>query len=309
MARKLLLTGGSGLVGRNMLDNPAAKGWDILAPPSKELDLMEYADVKEYIGDHAPDLVVHCAGKVGGIRANLTEPVAFLDRNVMIGRNVIMAARAACVKRLINLASTCIYPRGGPNPLREDLILKGELEPTNEGYAIAKILALRLCQYIRRENQDFQYKTLIPCNLYGVYDKFDPQNSHLIPAIIHKIHEAKTSGSSTVEIWGDGNARREFMYSADLANAVYWFADELETMPDIMNIGVGHDHSINEYYEAVARVIGWEGTFIHDHSKPVGMARKLSDTSLQTGRGWRPTTSIEQGIAQTYQHYLEIIER
>ncbi|MEO0771595.1 MAG: GDP-L-fucose synthase [Pseudomonadota bacterium] len=301
----LFLTGGSGMVGRNIQDHPGAGDWTILAPSSRELDLMDAGAVERFIAEHQPDLIVHSAGRVGGIRANMAEPVAFLDQNVMIGRNVIMGARKARVKRLINLGSTCIYPRAAPNPLREEMMLTGELEPTNEGYAIAKIFALRLCEYIRREDPGFLYKTLIPCNLFGAYDKFDPKNSHLLPAIIHKVHEAMKAGEDTVEIWGDGTARREFMYSADLADAVFRAADDLNAIPDLMNIGVGHDHTINDYYETVARVIGWDGTFTHDLTKPVGMMQKLCDTSRQTAWGWQPQTSLEDGIKHTYRHYLE----
>jgi GDP-L-fucose synthase len=307
MTRKLLLTGGSGMVGRNLQDHPAAAEWDILAPSSRELDLMDGAAVADYIAANKPGLVVHAAGKVGGIRANIAEPVAFLERNVMIGRNVIMAAYQGGVKHLINLASTCIYPREAPNPLSEDMILKAELEPSNEGYAISKIFALRLCEYIRREDPSFLFKTLIPCNLYGSYDKFDPKNSHLVPAIIHKVHQAKLSGATEVEIWGDGTARREFMYAGDLAGAIFRAADEIEIVPDLMNVGVGEDQTINEYYEMVARVIGWEGNFTHDLKKPVGMARKLSNTSRQAGWGWLPETSFEEGIAKTYDFYLETL--
>ncbi|MEL7254255.1 MAG: GDP-L-fucose synthase [Pseudomonadota bacterium] len=301
----LFLTGGSGMVGRNIQDHPGAGDWTILAPSSRELDLMDAGAVERFIAEHQPDLIVHSAGRVGGIRANMAEPVAFLDQNVMIGRNVIMGARKARVKRLINLGSTCIYPRAAPNPLREEMMLTGELEPTNEGYAIAKIFALRLGEYIRREDPGFLYKTLIPCNLFGAYDKFDPKNSHLLPAIIHKVHEAMKAGEDTVEIWGDGTARREFMYSADLADAVFRAADDLDAIPDLMNIGVGHDHTINDYYETVARVIGWDGTFTHDLTKPVGMMQKLCDTSRQTAWGWQPQTSLEDGIKHTYRHYLE----
>ncbi len=293
------------MVGRNIQDHSRASDWTILAPSSRELDLMDAAAVERYILHHAPDLVVHSAGKVGGIRANMAEPVAFLDQNVMIGRNVIMGAKAAGVKRLINLGSTCIYPRAAPNPLREEMMLTGELEPTNEGYAIAKIFALRLCEYIRREDDSFLYKTLIPCNLFGAYDKFDPKTSHLLPAIIHKVHEAMQAGEDTVEIWGDGTARREFMYSADLADAVFRAANNLDATPDLMNVGVGQDHTINDYYVTVARVIGWNGTFTHDLAKPVGMAQKLCDTSRQTAWGWQPKTSLEDGIRHTYRHYLE----
>jgi len=301
-----MLTGGAGMVGRNIQVHPTASKWDILAPSRAELDLTESQSVSDYIRDHKPDLIVHAAGKVGGISANIADPVAFLDQNVMIGRNVIIGARAAGVKRLINLGSTCIYPREAPNPLTEDLLLTGELEPTNEGYAIAKILAIRLCDYIRREDESFLYKTLIPCNLFGIYDTFDPAKSHLLPAIIHKVHQAKLSNEPTVEIWGDGMARREFMYSADLAEAVFRAADDLENMESLMNVGVGHDYSINEYYAAVAQVIGWEGAFTHDLTKPVGMKQKLCDTSRQTAWGWQPNTSLEDGSRKTYQHYLEV---
>lgn len=307
MARRLFLTGGSGMVGRNLQDHAAAAQWDILAPSSRDLDLMDAAAVADYLAAQKPDIVVHAAGKVGGISANMADPVAFLDRNVMIGRNVIMGARQAGVTRLINLASTCIYPRAAPNPLSEDLILKGELEPTNEGYALAKILALRLCQYIRRETPALQYKTLIPCNLYGPHDKFDPKNSHLVPAIIHKVHQAKQSGATEVDIWGDGTARREFMYAPDLAGAVFRAAEGIEALPELMNIGLGHDHSINDYYWTVAEVIGWKGSFTHDLTKPVGMAQKLSDTTRQTDWGWQSATPLQEGIAQTYHFYLEAV--
>ena len=308
MARKILLTGGSGMVGRNIRDHPASESWEILAPSSRQLDLMQASVVEDYIAEKKPDLIVHCAGKVGGIHANMSDPVEFLDRNVTIGRNVIMGAHNVGVKKLINLASTCIYPREASNPLNEDSILTGALEPTNEGYAIAKILALRFCQYIRRENPELQFKTLIPCNLYGRYDKFDPENSHLVPAIIRKVHEAKLSGQQAVEIWGDGKARREFMYAGDFANALVQAINSLETLPDLMNIGVGIDYSINDYYKAVARVIGWQGTFEHDISKPVGMAQKLSDTSRQTEWGWQPATSLDDGIAKTYEYFMETLK-
>lgn len=306
MAPKLMITGGRGMVGRNIVEHARATEWEVLAPGRAELDLMDRAAVDAYMATHQPDLIIHAAGKVGGIRANMAEPVEFLDQNVMIGRNVIMAARTAGVKRLINLGSTCIYPRNAPNPLGEDLLLTGELEPTNEGYALAKIMALRLCQYIRSEDPSFLYKTLIPCNLFGKHDKFDPKNSHLVPAIIHKVHQAQQSGDASVEIWGDGTARREFMYAEDLVDAIFRAADTLEELPDLINIGVGDDKSINDFYQVVAEVIGWKGDFTHDLSKPAGMARKLSDTSRQQAWGWAPQTSLEEGIAKTYQHYLEL---
>ena len=301
----LLLTGGSGLVGRNIQNHFASNKWNIIAPSSNDLNLMDYISVKSFFNECKPDIVLHCAGRVGGISANIEEPVAFLDSNIVIGRNVIMGAREAKIKKLINLASTCIYPREAQNPLKEKYILEGKLEPTNEGYAIAKIVALRLCQYIRKEDPSYNYKTLIPCNLYGRFDKFDPKNSHLLPAIIHKVHQAKITGKQSVEIWGDGSARREFMYIEDLTDAIYFALESISDLPDLMNIGVGTDYTIKEYYESVAKVIGWQGEFVFDHSKPTGMAQKLSDTSLQSKWGWQPKTTLKEGIRLTYKYYLE----
>jgi len=301
----LLLTGGSGMVGRNILEHPLAVDWEILAPSSRDLDLTDFASVQKYLGTHSPDLVVHAAGKVGGIQANIAQPVSFLEANAAMGRNIIMAAYQSGVPRFLNLASTCVYPRAAANPLSEDMILTGELEPSNEGYALAKIMAIRLCQYIRRENQEFQYKTLIPCNLFGRHDTFDPKHSHLLPSIIHKMYIAKTEGQQTVEIWGDGTARREFMYAVDVADAILKAAADISAIPDLMNVGLGHDHSINDYYAAVARVVGWDGKFSHDLTKPTGMKQKLCSTKRLSNWGWSAPTSLDEGIAHTYNHYLE----
>tara|TARA_R110000787_G_scaffold68753_7_gene153515 strand:+ start:183 stop:1118 length:936 start_codon:yes stop_codon:yes gene_type:complete len=301
----MLLTGGGGMVGRNIQAHASAQDWKILAPRSAELNLTNADAVSAYVSDHQPDLVIHAAGRVGGIQANMANPVAFLEENVAMGRNVIMAARQADVARLINLASTCMYPAQAENPLREEMILTGPLEPTNEGYALAKIMAMRLCDYIRAEDATAQYKTLIPCNLFGPYDKFDPKNSHLLPAIIHKVHHAKQNDEATVEIWGDGTARREFMYAGDLADAIWKAVFDPSALPGAMNIGLGHDHSINDYYATVADVIGWQGSFTHDLSRPVGMKQKLCSTKRQTDWGWTAPTSLRDGIAQTYRHYLE----
>jgi GDP-L-fucose synthase len=302
---RLFLTGGGGMVGRNVRDHAAAAEWEILTPRSTELDLTDAEAVAEYLGDRKPDLVIHAAGRVGGIQANMANPVAFLDENLAMGRNIIMGARAAGVTRLINLASTCMYPRAGENPLREESILTGALEPTNEGYALAKIMAMRLCDYIRQEDPSALYKTLIPCNLYGAYDKFDPKHSHLLPAIIHKVHQAMKTGETSVEIWGDGTARREFMFAADLADAIWKAVTDLEQIPGAMNIGLGQDHSINDYYETVADVIGWQGAFSHDLDRPVGMKQKLCSTERQSAWGWQAPTTLRDGIAQTYRYYLE----
>jgi GDP-L-fucose synthase len=303
---KVLLTGGRGMVGKNILEHPAASNFDFLAPTSSDLDLRDFAKSQEYFFQHSPDFVIHAAGLVGGIQANMAKPVDFLVENVDLGRNVIMASRGAGVKNLLNLSSSCVYPCNAANPLTENLILQGELEPTNEGYALAKIFAMRLCEYLHKEDSSLRYKTFIPCNLYGLFDKFDPEYSHLIPAIIHKVHLAKMAGDKTVEIWGDGTARREFMYAGDLADAVLCALGNFEPLPDLINIGLGFDYSINEYYETVAKVIGWQGKFVHDLTRPVGMKQKLVSVRRQSGWGWLPTTSLEEGIFKTYDYYLKV---
>jgi GDP-L-fucose synthase len=292
------------MVGSNLLEHPLIDTVEVMAPGSRELDLRDYPAVLAYMNSCQPDLVIHAAGKVGGIQANIQEPVGFFLENLDMGRNVVWAARQAGVTQLLNLGSSCMYPRDHDEPLREEMVLKGALEPTNEGYALAKVATSRLCEYISGENPVFQYKTLIPCNLYGRHDKFDPASSHLVPAIIHKIHVAKTRQDDSVEIWGNGTARREFMYAGDLADALLRCISQFKTVPSVMNVGLGHDYTINQYYETVANVLGYSGSFFHNLSKPVGMARKLVNVEKQTQWGWQPAHSLRMGIEKTYAFYL-----
>lgn len=293
------------MVGRNLLEHPEMARFEVLAPRSTELNLRDAQATLAYVRLHKPDLVVHAAGRVGGIQANMREPVAFLMDNLDMGRNIVWASRQTGVKRLLNLGSSCMYPRNHTEPLTEDLVLKGELEPTNEGYALAKIVTARLCDYIRQEDGAYQYKTLIPCNLYGRHDKFDPAHSHLIPAIIHKVHLAKQAGHPAVEIWGDGTARREFMYAGDLADALIRAMTHFDTVPAYMNVGLGHDHTINDYYQAAADVLGYTGSFVHDLGKPVGMARKLVSVERQKAWGWTARHDLRLGLQKTYDFYLK----
>ncbi len=300
---RILVTGGSGMVGKNLVLNSKFSGFEILAPSSKELNLLDIQLVDAYLQKEKPDVVIHAAGLVGGIHANMANPVGFLVDNLSMGKNLIVAAQKNNIKRLINLASSCMYPRDAENPLKESLILQGELEPTNEGYALAKIVCTRLCEYVTKTNTEFIYKTIIPCNLYGKYDKFDPKNSHMIPAVIRKIHEAKEKKRLTVEIWGDGLARREFMLVDDLVDFIFYAVQKLEQMPQNINVGLGYDYSINEYYQTIAEVVGYTGGFVHDLTKPVGMKQKVIDIELLHKFGWKSTTSLKEGIEETLAYY------
>lgn len=293
------------MVGRNLLEHPEAALYKILAPTSKELNLLSPEAVNAYLREHKPDLVIHCAGIVGGIQANMANPVKFFYDNMLMGLNIINGSQLAGVPQLMNLGSSCMYPRNAPNPLAEEAVLTGELEPTNEGYALAKISAARLCDYISREMPSLSYKTLIPCNLYGRHDKFGAHNSHMIPAVIAKIHSAVENSAVDVDIWGDGEARREFMYAGDLADFIYFALKQFSQLPQLLNVGLGHDYTINQYYQAAAKVLGYHGKFTHDLSKPVGMKQKLIDATRLHALGWKAKTSLEDGIKHTYQYFLE----
>ena len=209
---KVFLTGGSGMVGRNILAYSTQHNYDIDAPSSSELNLLDFEALKSYLSRKKPDVIIHSAGLVGGIQANIAAPYDFAFINLQIGINIVRAAYELGISRLINFGSSCMYPRQASNPLKEASILGGELEPTNEGYAIAKIATARLAQYANAQH-GYHYKTLIPCNLYGYWDKFSPEKSHMIPAVIRKTHEGKVNGSEFLDIWGDGTARREFMFA------------------------------------------------------------------------------------------------
>ena len=305
MKMRILLTGGTGMVGRNFLEHPAACEFEVMAPTHGELNLLDFNSLSNFLEARRPDMIIHAAGKVGGIQANMREPVSFLLDNLDMGRNIVWAARVAKVPRLLNLGSSCMYPRNAENPLREEMVLQGELEPTNEGYALAKITVARLCRYIGREDSSLKYKTLIPCNLYGRHDKFDTAHSHLVPAIIHKLHEAAQTGAGSVEIWGDGTARREFMYAGDMADCMVEAVRRFDDLPELMNVGVGNDYSVNDYYSTTATAAGFHGKFIHDLSRPVGMSQKFVSSAKAQQWGWRAATSLAEGLRRTYRFYLE----
>ena len=302
--KNLLITGGSGMVGKNLIEHPIAQNYQIYAPESKELNLFDYNAISEYIHSNSIDIIIHCAGQVGGIHANISDPTGFLNNNLLMGINLVNAAKDNNVTKLINLGSSCMYPRDYLNPLKEEYILNAPLEPTNEGYALAKITVAKLCEYIRRQ-YGLDYKTLIPCNLYGRWDKFGESNSHLIPAVIKKIYDAHANHLPSVEIWGDGLARREFMLATDCADGIFYALANFEKLDDYTNLGLGYDYSINEYYQAVAKIIGYQGEFSHDLSKPTGMQQKLVDTSKINTLGWSAKHTLDEGLSKTYKFFMD----
>ena len=303
--QKVFLTGGNGMLGRNILCHPLSAKWDFFAPDRKELDLTNFNLLVEYIDNIKPDYIIHAAGHIGGINASVQNPVDFLVSNLDLGRNVVLAAHQTRIKKLLNIGSSCMYPRNAPNPLKEDMILKGELECTNEGYALAKIVTQRLCEYIHTENNKYQYKTMIPCNLYGCFDKFELYRAHLIPAIINKMHHIIKEEKTECEIWGDGKSRREFMYAGDFSDAILYALDNFDNMPSLLNIGTGIDYTINEYYSIVANLMNYQGNFCYNLDKPAGMNQKLVSIEKQIKWGWESTTNIEEGIKRTYNCYLQ----
>ena len=222
-----------------------------------------------------------------------------------MGSNLIYSAFSHSVPNFLNIASSCIYPSNFRTPISESDLLSNKLESTNEGYALAKISALKLCEYISNTKKNLQYKTLIPCNLYGKYDNFDLNSSHMIPGVINKIFQAKRNRTD-VEIWGTGKARREFMFASDFADAVYFFIENFDKVPQNLNIGVGSDYSINEYYQEIADVVGFNGNFYYNLDMPEGMQRKLLDISLQRKLNWAPKTALKMGIETTFNYYLSI---
>ncbi len=309
MKKIIYLSGGSGMVGRNIIDHNESNNYKILSPKSSDLNLLNYKNIENFISDNRPDIIIHTAGVVGGIQANIDNPTKFLVENLQMGINILTVSKKMNVKNFINLSSSCMYPRNSNIPLSEDKILTGELEPTNEGYALAKISTTKLCEYINSEDNSLLYKTIIPCNLYGKYDNFSNNSSHMIPAVIKKIHEAKKNNLEFVEIWGDGLASREFMYASDLADFIYFAIKNFNKMPQNINVGIGKDHTINEYYKTIADIIGFKGKFKNNLTKPTGMKKKLIDNKKLKEFGWSHTISLEHGIEETYKYYLDKIEK
>ncbi len=308
---KIYVAGHRGLVGSAIVRRLEAEGYhNLITRTHRELDLTRQADVEAFFAAERPDYVFVAAAKVGGIHANSTYPADFLLVNLQIECNIISAAYQTGVKKLEFLGSSCIYPRECPQPIKEEYLLTGPLEQTNEGYALAKISGMRMCSYFNRQ-YGTNYISVMPCNLYGINDNFGLENSHVLPALMRKFHEAKVSGAPTVTVWGSGKPLREFLYVDDLADACLYLMNHVDgthAADDFYNVGYGEDISIAQLAEIIKEVVGYEGKIVFDPTKPDGTPRKLTDISRIKAAGWSPRHSVREGVALTYQWFLENID-
>ncbi len=293
------MAGATGLVGSAVLRRLQAEGYSrLLTPPRSDLDLQNPEAVRRFFAAERPDYVFLCAAKVGGIHANSTFPADFIADNLAIELAVIRAAHEFSVRKIQFLGSSCIYPKLATQPIREDQLLAGPLEPSNAPYAIAKIAGIELIDSFRRQ-YGLDGHSLMPTNLYGPRDNFDPLNSHVLPALLRRFHEAKEANAKEVVVWGSGTPRREFLFVEDLADACQ-FLMKHEHPPRLVNVGVGEDLTIAELAKLIAETVGFEGEIVFDASKPDGTPRKLLDVSLMKGLGWKAKTSLNEGLAKTY---------
>jgi GDP-L-fucose synthase len=304
---KIFIAGHRGMVGSALVRRLEEAGCDQLLHRSRsELDLTSQAEVDAFMAREKPDIAIIAAAKVGGIHANNTYPAEFLYENLAIAANTIHAAHRHGIKRLLFLGSSCIYPKHAPQPMPEDCLLTGSLEPTNEAYAIAKITGLKLCQYYRKQYGSLFYSGM-PTNLYGPGDNYHAENSHVLPALIRRFHEAKEKQTAEVVVWGTGSPRREFLHVDDLADACLHLL-QLENPPDWVNIGSGADVTIRELAELVKEITGYAGNLRFDETKPDGTPRKLLDVSLMDSLGWKASIGLREGIAGTYKDFLRATE-
>jgi GDP-L-fucose synthase len=299
---KIYVAGHKGLVGSAIVRKLRESGYqNIILRTRDQLDLIDSLSVRKFFEKEKPDYVILSAAKCGGIGSNSKYPVDFLENNLNIQNNVIKYSHLNKVKKLVFLGSSCIYPKECPQPIKEEYLLSGHLEPTNEAYSIAKIAGIKLCQAYRRQYGD-NFISIQPCNVYGPLDKFDPENGHVIGSLITKFHKAKHSISKTVSCWGTGNARREFIYVDDLAEAVLFLMENYSD-GDIINVGSGVDYSIKELAEMIADIVGFSGQILWDSSKPDGMMQRLLDVTKLTNVGWNASTPLEDGLKLTYSYY------
>ncbi len=306
---KILITGSEGMVGKNLINKLESLGYiNLILPSKKDLDLREREKVFGYFSKVKPKYVFHLAARVGGIKANMENPVEFLRDNLLLNTNILDASYSYKVKKLINLGSSCIYPKECSQPMREESLLSGKFEPTNEGYAISKVSSLKLCEFYNKE-YGTNFISLMPPNMYGRFEKFDGKTSHVLASLLKKFRESKVDKKGFVSVWGDGTAKREFLYAKDMAEILIFSMNKINSgdlyESGFLNCGSSEEISIGNLARLIKKVVGFEGEILFDDSKPIGMKRKMLDSSRFLSFGFNKFTSLKEGIKETYTWYKE----
>jgi nucleoside-diphosphate-sugar epimerase len=308
MKIKFLITGASGMLGKSLISQLKKKNYTFLAPSSKELNLLNLSSIKKYLNNKKPNYIIHLAGFVGGIGANMNDPIKFLHSNMLMGMNLIDMAHKMKIKNFLNIGSSCIYPTKENRSMSESKLLSGDFEKTNEGYALAKLSIIKFCEYVAK-SKGYNYFSLIPCNIYGPNDNFDEKTGHVVSSLIDRIYCAKKNNLKTVEIWGTGKSKREFIYVDDVSKAILKFLFNKKIIKKNLywlNIGMGSDLSIKNLYLKISKLIGYKGSFVHNLNKPDGTARKLLNIKKAKNFGWTPKVKLIDGLKKTIDWYIKM---
>ena len=301
---KIIIFGATGFLGKNFFNHNLKNDHLILSPTRQDLDLFDKQKLSEYIKTNQPDLIINCAGKVGGIAANINNNLQFLNENLLINSNVILSSYENKVKKLINFGSSCMYPSNIDNPMDESQIINGNFEKTNEGFALSKVVALKLCDYITNNGKGYLYKTIIPCNMFGKFDHYrDSKRSHMVAAAIQKVNEAKTNNASQILVWGSGKVRREYTNAFNIVDFVYKNLNNFENFPNYFNLGANIDYTVKEYYEIIMEIFEFKAKLIFDKSKPDGVFQKLMNTNYPMKLNWKQPFDLKNGLKETINFY------
>ena len=303
----VLVTGASGMLGQHLVPMLENKGYQVLAPSRKDVDLTDAAATSAYIKSKTIDAVVHCAAYVAGIASSKASKHHSFDANVSMGMNLVRSCLDNQISTLLNVGSATVYPSDAPQPLSETSLGQGAFEGPIEGYALSKYVVYRACA-MANEQYDVAFKTILPCNLFGPYDNFSLETGHMLPAILHRMHQAKEHDNAPIVIWGDGSAKREFLYAPDLADFICFSLENFEDLPEVMNVGSGVEVSVKEMHQHMAKITGYSGELKHDLDKPVGRLRRYLDLHHQQRLGWSPKTPFEEALALTYDYLRGILE-
>ena len=308
MIRKILITGSNGMLGKNIINDKRFMKFKLIKLSRKQFDIKNQKKMKGYLKRHKPDLIIHCAAKVGGIGDNFKNNLKYFKENVDINNSVILSAKEVGIKKFINFGSSCMYSVSSKKPLKESYISLNNLEKTNIGYALSKIVSMETCKIINQDKK-YNYKTLIPCNLYGPYDNFNLEKSHMLQSAIKKIYVAKKNNEDSIEMWGKGNAKREFMYIKDLVDFIFILLKKFDKAPDIINVGTGREYSVNKYYKNVLKILKFNPKIIRLKNKPEGQMSKVLDINISRKLGWKNKTNLKEGIKKTIKFYISKYEK